>query len=582
MRKATGILIAILFFFSISNAEETQYTNNSFARLSYVKGDIYVQRAADLGYEECVANMPISEGDRMATADGRAEIYLGNGNYVRLDNETKIDFLTLPKTESELIRIRVWTGNIYFRVRDLKEEKNIEIHTPDVSVYVLDNGLYRIDVREGSETEIFVYEGMLEAAGEADSILINNEQRVEVVTGSFTSQPSRFFAAAEDSFDRWSENRDSQIRKRTAKAYLPEELEDFEYELSANGDWVYMAPYGYVWVPGGIDRYWRPYYYGRWTWLSLCGWTWIPYEPWGWCTYHFGRWHWRYGLGWYWIPTRVWGPAWVSWYWGYDYFGWAPLSYYGYPGVIINNVYYGRYGGRYYPHNSRALTVIHKNQLKARNVSKVALSERSVERLGKISLSRERPPTRPAASKISVESLGGKKVLLRKKGTSPESEVRERSGGTALSKTRIADSNKVGRKTAEKVYPSQERKVVKKISEKAGKTSVKNPTYQSRSSIKKSSYNNTSSRNVSAKQPSKKLQPKKSSSFIGRIYKKISGSSKSVKSRSSLSSSESSSRGTSSRRVSSSSKSRSSSSKASQRSSSSRSSSKSGKVKKKN
>jgi hypothetical protein len=599
MRKTTGILIAILFFFSLSNAEEIQYTNNSFARLTYVKGDIYIQRSTDLGYEEGVVNMPVSEGDRMGTTDGRAEIYLGNGNYVRLDNETKVDFLTLPKIESELITIRVWTGNIYFRVRDLGEEKNIEIHTPDVSIYVLDNGLYRIDVRQGSETEIFVFEGMLEAAGESDSILINNEQRVEVASGRFTSQPTRFYAVAEDSFDRWSEHRDSQLRKRMAKSYLPEELEDFEYELSTNGEWVYMAPHGHVWVPGGIDIYWRPYYYGRWTWLPLCGWTWIAYEPWGWCTHHYGRWHWRYGLGWYWIPTRVWGPAWVSWYWGYDYFGWAPLSYYGYPGVIINNVYYGRFRGRYYPHNSRALTVIHKNQLKARNVSKVALSKKSVESLGKISLSRQKLPLRPGASKISVERLDGKKVLLRKKGISPESEVRKRSSQTTVKKTEAVDSNRVGKKTATRVYPSQERKVVKKKSDEVGKTRVKNPTYKSRSSVKRDSSGSTSSRKVSTKTPSKKIKPKKNSSFIGRIYKNISGSSKSVKSRSSgssssssksvkrsssRSSSSSSSRGTSSRRVSSSSsKSRSSSSKASSKSSSSssRSASKSGKVKKK-
>jgi len=583
MRKTTGILIAILFFFSLSNAEETQYTNNSFARLSYVQGDIYIQRSTDLGYEEAVVNMPVSEGDRMGTTDGRAEIYLGNGNYVRLDNETKIDFLTLPTIESELVRIRVWTGNIYFRVRDLEEEKNIEIHTPDVSIYVLDNGLYRIDVRQGSETEIFVFEGMLEAAGESDSILINNEQRVEVASGRFTSQPTRFYAVAEDSFDRWSEHRDSQVRKRMAKAYLPEELEDFEYELSSNGEWAYMAPHGYVWVPGGIDSYWRPYYYGRWTWLSLCGWTWIPYEPWGWCTHHFGRWHWRYGLGWYWIPTRVWGPAWVSWYWGYDYFGWAPLSYYGYPGVIINNVYYGRFQGRDYPYNSRALTVIHKNQLKARNVSKVALSQESVKSLGKISLSRQRLPIRPTASKISVERLDGKKVLLRKKDTSPEAEVRKRSSGTTVRKTEAADSNRVGKKTGVRVYPSQEKKVVKKKSEEVGEARVKNPTYKSRSSVKKDSYGYTSSQKVSAKQPSRKIVPKKNSSFIGRIYKNISDSSKSVKSRSSRSSSRSPSQGTSSKRVSSgSSKSRSSPSKTSGRSSSSsRSTSKSGKVNKK-
>jgi hypothetical protein len=597
MRKTTGILIALLFFISASNAEETQYTNDSFARLSYVKGDIYVQRSTDLGYEEGVVNMPISEGDRMGTTDGRAEIYLGNGNYVRLDNETKLDLLTLPDKTSELIRIRVWTGHIYFRVRGLEEEKNIEIHTPDVSIYVLDNGLYRIDVREGSETEIFVYEGMLEAAGEADSILINNEQRVEVATGRFTSQPTRFYAVAEDSFDRWSEHRDSQIQKRMAKAYLPEELEDYEYELSTNGEWVYMPTYGNVWVPGGIDPYWRPYYHGRWTWLSRCGWTWIPYETWGWCTYHYGRWHWRYGLGWYWIPTTIWGPAWVSWYWGHDYFGWAPLSYYGYPGVVINNIYYGRYRGSYYPYNSRALTVIHKNQLKARNVSKVALSQKSVKSIGKISLSKNRLNVKPKASKITVESLGGKKVLLRKTGTSPETEVRKRSSGTTVRKNQAVDSRRVGKKSAARVYPSQKGKIPKKKSVGEGRISEKKTTYRSRSTVKKGSSGYTPSRKVGTNKPSKKITTKKSSSFIGRIYKNASGSSRSVKSRSSRSSSSSSrtvksstsrsssrspSRGTSSKRVSSSSKSKSSSG-ASRKSSSSssRKTVKSGKVKKK-
>ena len=105
MRKTTGILIAILFFFSISNAEETKYTNNSFARLSYVQGDIYIQSSTDLGYEEGIVNMPVSEGERMGTTEGRAEIYLGNVNYVRLDNETKIDFLTLPKIENMLAEL---------------------------------------------------------------------------------------------------------------------------------------------------------------------------------------------------------------------------------------------------------------------------------------------------------------------------------------------------------------------------------------------------------------------------------------------------------------------------------------------
>jgi len=554
MRKIFAILlISPLFFLPALGADEPQYTNSSFARLSYLTGNAYLQRAADLAYEEAVLNMPISEGDRLGTTDGRAEVFLGKGNYLRLDNNTKADFLNLPRKDAELTRIKVWSGNAYLRVKSLREEKKIEIHTPDVSLYVLDQGLYRIDVRQNGETEIFVFQGMVEASGETGSVLVKDGQRLEVSNARFTSRPTPFPAVAEDSFDRWSENRDSQLRKYQAR-YLPEELEDFEYELAEYGDWVYIPPYGYVWAPNSVDIGWHPYFYGRWTWLSLCGWTWIPYEPWGWCTYHFGRWHWTPWLGWYWIPTSIWGPAWVSWYWGYDYFGWVPLSYYGYPGVIINNVYYDHYTGDY-PLNSRALTVIHKNQLKARNVSEVALNEQSLKSLGKINLSSQAPSLRPVNKEVSVEKLGGEKLILRKQDDRYEPDRTQRLDQTRIRKSESADSKESRKEGTQRPESSQERKI-----------------------IKRDSYGYPSSPEISARNYPRKIETRKSSSGLSRIYKYISGRSNSSR----ASSPSPSSRG-SSKKISSSGSSRSHSGAPSRSSSSSsRSSSRSGGVKKKN
>lgn len=550
MKKIIGIAIGFIFCLSLLNAEEPKYTNYSFARLSYITGNIYIQRAADLGYEEGVVNMPISEGDRLGTTEGRAEIYLGKANYIRLDNNTKIDFLKLPDKRNALTQIQIWAGNVYFSVKSLEKEKNIEIHTPDVSVYLLADGLYRIDVRENGETEIFVFDGLVEAAGETSSVLIKDEQRLEAIDGHFTSRPSRFYAVAEDSFDRWSEYRDSQIHKQLAKNYLPQELEDFEYELDSYGDWAYVPPYGNVWVPGGIDPYWRPYYNGRWIWLSSCGWTWLPYEPWGWATFHFGRWHWSLGLGWYWIPTTVWGPGWVSWYWGYDYLGWAPLSYYGYPGVIIDNVFYGRYQGSYYPYNSRVLTVIRKNQLKAGNVSKIALSQESIKGLGKIKLSKMPIPIKPVQSKISLEKISGNKLFLKKKRGSSELMPGKGLNQTLSMKTQPTDVRTIGRESSSNPKSFQGREIIKR----------------------KIGY--PSSPEISVK---KYLKTRKPGSALSRIYRYITGYKKLTKSSSYLSSSRTT---TSKRRISSSSSKHSSSS-TRKSSSSHHTSSSSGKVKKK-
>jgi len=582
MKKLSSLAIVFVFSLSLISAEETSYTNYSFARLSYVAGNIYIQRAADLGYEEGVVNMPVSEGDRLGTTDGRAEIYLGKSNYLRLDHNTKIDFLNLPKRGYDLIKIRVWSGNIYFNVNFLEKEKNIEIHTSDVSIYVLDKGLYRIDVRENNETEIFVFQGLVEAAGEEGSVLIKNEQRLKVTKGHFTSRPAHFYAAADDSFDRWSEYRDSQINKRVARRYLPEELEDFEYELANHGYWAYLRPYGYVWVPRGLTPGWRPYYHGRWVWLPLCGWTWLSSEPWGWCAYHYGRWHWSIGLGWYWIPTTIWGPGWVNWYWGYDYFGWAPLSYYGYPVVIIGDVFYPRYWDRYYPYNSRALTVIHKNQLRARNVSKDALSQDSIKKLGKISLSKKSPIPKPVANKVTVEKLGDKKFILKKeyksskvfgrnlerssirKPVSPDSKKIEERGSRSFKLPQSKEKAVVKGKTKEKV------EVKKKVSEE------KKVEKKDRGFIKEKTYGYPPSPKISLKNVPKIDSTSKSSSFLSRIYKHISGSSASKYIKGSTS--RSTSKGVSSRSTSLRSRSGSKSSSSGRSSSSSKGS---GKVKKK-
>ena len=230
MRKLALSLVIFFFTFSILSTEEPEYTNRSFARLSYVTGSTYIQRVADLAYEEAVVNMLITEGDRVGTTDGRAEIYLSSGTYLRLDHNTKIDLTSLPRRGNDVTQVRVWAGNVYFSVKNLEEEKSIEIHTSDVSVYILDQGIYRIDVRENAETEIFVFHGMLEASGESGSVLVKDRQRLEVIKGHYVSPPTGFMAVAEDSFDQWNEYRDAQIRKRMAQRYLPEELEDFEYE----------------------------------------------------------------------------------------------------------------------------------------------------------------------------------------------------------------------------------------------------------------------------------------------------------------------------------------------------------------
>ena len=75
-----------------------------------------------------------------------------------------------------------------------------------------------------------------------------------------------------------------------------------------------------------VDRDWRPYSQGYWSYTDDYGWYWVSDEPFAWAVFHYGRWTYDEDDGWIWIPDTEWGPAWVTWRWSDDYVGWAPLG----------------------------------------------------------------------------------------------------------------------------------------------------------------------------------------------------------------------------------------------------------------
>jgi Family of unknown function (DUF6600) len=111
---------------------------------------------------------------------------------------------------------------------------------------------------------------------------------------------------------------------------------DLFYNNLSGGSWVDAGDYGYGWQPNVAvnDPDWRPYADGYWAYTDY-GWTWVSYEDFGWATYHYGRWARLTDYGWVWFPGSdlEWGPAWVSWRFGANYCGWAPLPPRG-PGIV--------------------------------------------------------------------------------------------------------------------------------------------------------------------------------------------------------------------------------------------------------
>jgi len=110
---------------------------------------------------------------------------------------------------------------------------------------------------------------------------------------------------------------------RTAQASVAVSISVFHDDLVPYGRWVGVGSYGSCFVPR-VAAGWAPYVDGQWVYTDY-GWTWVSNDPFGDVPFHYGSWTWADPYGWVWVPGTVWAPAWVTWAYGDDYVGWAPV-----------------------------------------------------------------------------------------------------------------------------------------------------------------------------------------------------------------------------------------------------------------
>src|SRR5688572_8350646 len=327
------------------------------ARISYVHGDVQVRRADSQDWEVAVLNLPLVEGDEIATdGNGRVEIQFNSHTHLRLAENTQVRIATL---RDEGVAVSVPFGTVVLRAIEFGGSY-FEVDAPKTTVSVQKAGMYRVEAGVTDSLEVFVSatdggEARVYAA-DAGFTLRNGRRAKIYIAGNQTGEwemadASRF----SDEFDSWALDRDAIIAARLRDSHYDTYYDRDIYgaeDLNAHGEWVHTNRYGYVWRPyqRSISSYsdWSPYRYGHWRWIPPFGWTWVNDEPWGWATYHHGRWVW-YNGGWYWTPYGYhryrrswWQPALVV----VSIYGgnvcWYPLPYQ-YHFYNYNSYYYSHY-----------------------------------------------------------------------------------------------------------------------------------------------------------------------------------------------------------------------------------------------
>ena len=329
--------------------EQEEGPGREVARISLINGEVSVRRGDSGEVVAAALNAPLVAEDQLLTGPGaRAEVQFDWANMVRLAPLSEVH---LSELENQRYQIQVARGMVTFRV--LRESNaQIEIRTPTVSVRPVQQGTYRIAVRDDGTTQITV------RGGEAEIFTPRGSERLpagRTMLARGTASDPEFQilqAVAQDDWDRWNDNRDRQLAQSRSYNYVSRDIYGAE-DLDSYGTWQQDPAYGDCWYPRvGYD--WAPYRDGRWSWLDWYGWNWVSYDPWGWAPYHYGRWFYTANRGWGWWPgarfgRHYWSPglvAFVGWdSWGgvraglgFGGIGWIPLAPY--------ERYYPWYGNR--------------------------------------------------------------------------------------------------------------------------------------------------------------------------------------------------------------------------------------------
>jgi hypothetical protein len=330
----SSILMFLLTFNAIPSLSAEQGLGDG--RISLIQGQAFIQAKEEEGWTEASVNFPVVDGDRIITErEGRVELQLQNGTYLRVGEISQLDIIALGFDRGKpFIHLNQLEGRIYVNHRPITgEDSSLYIDLPYgvLSSYVPSR--FKVDLTS-SEARIFVLEGSVEFKSNGRPIPLTQGKTLIAKEGGFAEVGQLY---GRDEWDRWNEARDRELLQRQyAQKYLPPELEPYGYDLEGNGRWVYTPEYQYVWVPTVVVG-WSPFQYGYWAWKSGI-YCWVPREPWGWVPFHYGRWVSTPNHGWAWVPPPrqgiIWNPGAVAWNISSSHVSWVPLA----PGEI----YYGR------------------------------------------------------------------------------------------------------------------------------------------------------------------------------------------------------------------------------------------------
>jgi len=305
--RAALLAAASLAFFLIpaTHAQDSGYAR--VVRLSRAEGQVLVSHSGSDMWEEAVVNLPLQEGDRLATQSGLAEIEFENGATAYLAENSVLQFTQLAFSGGGRVTQLTLTQGAGTFYANLTRQDSFRVLTRTFEVAIPERAEFRVDAfRDGAAVQVLL--GNVSVSTTKGSVNLEKGQSVAAHEKDFQGFSIIDRLPIQDAFDQWVTEQGEMIRagNKNTLSYINSPNYYGLSDLSIYGTWSNVPGYGNSWRPFSLGFSWTPYFNGKWIFDPRLGWIWVSSEQWGWMTYHFGTWLLSPTLGWVWVPG---GPA---------------------------------------------------------------------------------------------------------------------------------------------------------------------------------------------------------------------------------------------------------------------------------
>lgn len=216
----------------------------------YIEGDVSIDGTP---IHPKFAEFPdVKAGQLVATGEGRAEILLTPGVFLRMAENSSVRMLSNALADT---RLEVVSGSALVEVGELLEHNAISFEASGVHVDLAKKGLYRIDA---SPASLRVFEGQARVTSGSETLTAHKGHQIDLGTANLAD--TKFDAKETDAFYRWSSRRAEYVAAANV----------ISARVTSNSD--YSS--GFANNPGAWS--WNPYF-GMFTFLPANGVYWSPF-----------------------------------------------------------------------------------------------------------------------------------------------------------------------------------------------------------------------------------------------------------------------------------------------------------------